>query len=631
MAKSHKSQTLSFPIRLPDQMQQEALRLLDASREAINAIIVELWPQLDRFAGDRSGHAWKQVEKYLIRRSGHGNRQERNEMEQAGRILRAQATRKQLFQIILPLLTTGLIIPAQGKRPARKDHRELRERVRALQKQMQEARDDPERFMALTNLLEQACNAYLRGQPFPTTYEELQSVPVLSAGQLPFAGDDGMEQGQTYRASVALVKSSNVTTREEDTRAALWLKLRAPDEAGRWQWGAWSSDIALPLHVQAFLENGAVPQAPTLREVRSFAGERVAVLDVILDVPAKYVSPLEQEKRVLGFDWGIRSLITVSILEMPDTPGEPSRQVSRPVFLDTGGIDGRQARLRREIDRLKSCKDQYQDLINAAGKAKAEQATPFPAHYEGWKQHVAECETRIKQCWLKYERRNKELAHLASNLLILLATLYNCRIIVGENLTTLKTIGQGRGVRGRFRNWRNNSQVRGELWRVLFYKCSLSGIRARTVEPAGTTHTCPHCHQPARTFASPAQADRKMARDWGPWLCCENPGCGWNGARDYAASLNIAALGMAFLIHYCETEEYSGFRMTSPEVKPCSYSGQGGAPLLRLQGITPRPKEGKHVYYAGWSYTLRLCTSQRNPTLSWLCTAQFRKRLLLSA
>jgi putative transposase len=99
--KTHKTQTLSFPIRLPDQMQQEALRLLDASREAINASIVELWPQLDRFAGERSGPAWKQVAKYLIRRSGHGNRQERNEMEQAGRILRAQATRKQLFQIIL--------------------------------------------------------------------------------------------------------------------------------------------------------------------------------------------------------------------------------------------------------------------------------------------------------------------------------------------------------------------------------------------------------------------------------------------------------------------------------------------------------------------------------------------------
>jgi len=53
-------------------------------------------------------------------------------MEQAGRILRAQATRKQVFQTILPLLTAGLIRPAEGKRPAKKDYRQIGERVRAL-------------------------------------------------------------------------------------------------------------------------------------------------------------------------------------------------------------------------------------------------------------------------------------------------------------------------------------------------------------------------------------------------------------------------------------------------------------------------------------------------------------------
>src|SRR6266699_6232641 len=92
-----KTQTLSFPIRLPDAMQAEALRLLDASTIAINEIITDLWPQLDLFVADRSGPAWKQVERHLVRRSGHGNRQERCEMEQAGRLLRAQATRKQVF------------------------------------------------------------------------------------------------------------------------------------------------------------------------------------------------------------------------------------------------------------------------------------------------------------------------------------------------------------------------------------------------------------------------------------------------------------------------------------------------------------------------------------------------------
>lgn len=211
---------------------------------------------------------------------------------------------------------------------------------------------------------------------------------------------------------------------------------------------------------------------------------------------------------------------------------EPYQQVSRPVFLDTGGIDGRQARLRREIDRLKACWDRYAQLIKQALAPREEHGIPLPAHVAGWQRRVKDYETRIKQCWKTYKRRNRELAHLASNLLILLALLYDCRLICGENLTTLKTEGRGRGVRGRFRNWRNNTTVRGELWRVLTYKCHLLGIRARQVEPRGTTHTCPHCHQPAKTYASSAPAHHKKAIPWGPWLCCSNPECLWDGARD---------------------------------------------------------------------------------------------------
>src|ERR1051326_8874924 len=118
---SVQTQPLSFPIRLPDTLQAEALRLLDESRSAINQLLLELWPQLDRFAAERTGPAWKQVEQYVTKRSGHGNRQERGEMEQAGRILRAQASRKQVFQTILPLLTADLIRSAEGERPGRKD------------------------------------------------------------------------------------------------------------------------------------------------------------------------------------------------------------------------------------------------------------------------------------------------------------------------------------------------------------------------------------------------------------------------------------------------------------------------------------------------------------------------------
>src|SRR5215472_6963401 len=151
---------------------------------------------------------------------------ERCEMEQTGRILRAQATRKQVFHTILPLLTAGLIRPADGKRSAKKDYRLIREQVRALRVQQQEAGEEADAFMAMTNLIEQACNFYLEREAFPTTYEELQAIPVQQVGQLPLAGDDGMQAGQTYRALLSVVQSCDLQTRAEERRANLALKLR---------------------------------------------------------------------------------------------------------------------------------------------------------------------------------------------------------------------------------------------------------------------------------------------------------------------------------------------------------------------------------------------------------------------
>jgi hypothetical protein len=189
-----KTQARSYPLRLPDSLQAPALRLLDASRTAINAMLTVLWPSLDAFASDRTGPAWKQVDALLLERPGHGSRQERCEMEQAGRLLRAQATRKQVFQTILPLLGVGLIRPAEGKRPELKDYRAIKDAVRVLRADL----EDADSFMALTNVVEQACNVYLEAGTFPVTYEELQPIPVQQVAQLTFAGDDGMEKGQTY-------------------------------------------------------------------------------------------------------------------------------------------------------------------------------------------------------------------------------------------------------------------------------------------------------------------------------------------------------------------------------------------------------------------------------------------------
>jgi putative transposase len=54
-------QPLSYNVRLPDEAQADALRLLDASRAVVNAVLVDLWPSLEEFMGERTSPAWKQV------------------------------------------------------------------------------------------------------------------------------------------------------------------------------------------------------------------------------------------------------------------------------------------------------------------------------------------------------------------------------------------------------------------------------------------------------------------------------------------------------------------------------------------------------------------------------------------
>ena len=71
--------------------------------------------------------------------------------------------------------------------------------------------------------------------------------------------------------------------------------------------------------------------------------------------------------------------------------------------------------------------------------------------------------------------------------------------------------------------------------------------------------------------------------------------------------------------------------LTSSEVKPALYTRAGATLLLPSQGITPRPLSGKHIYYAGWSYSVTLRTSQSTSLLSVLSTSKLRKHLLKRA
>jgi putative transposase len=585
---SRDQQSLSYPLRLPDSVQADALRLLDVSREVINLTVTALWDRLDEFATRTNAYAYKQVEEMLAPPLVHGHRQWRCEAEQAGRILRGQAERKQQFASILPLLEQGMIIPKSENKRGGKNRAQIKQALTTLR----DAQSDGGTAVELQSLIEQACNFYLANGCFPDTYEEMQPVPTLRAGILPYAGDDGPKTGQTYRLSLDLDQKT------------LTLALRTPDERGSWarNWRNQTVQMALPEVVVAKACAGKM-LAPSLREIIEPDGTRYAVLDVIVEVPVEEQATFEEMHTVVGFDWGVRVLVTASCVDLD------GHQVGRPFFLNTGPFDGRQARTRRQIDQLKAKvarKESQRDRfpVGDPRRIPSEEALPV-------------LRREIARCWRKYEARNQDLAHLAANVLLVLAAAFECELIAGESLKSMKSAGRGRGAKGRWRNWRNNAQVRGEVWRVLRYKCFLAGVRLEWQPPRHTSHTCPRCGKPANTYTSPEH--RSKINDWGAWLCCSSPSCLWNGSRDYAASLNIARLGAALIRHAQATGRVIHPSLTHSSVQPVSYIGTRAA--LRLPPLASRGHlmATGRIYCNGWCLSVKLRSSYATSIMLRLC------------
>ena len=565
--------SLTHTFRLPDELQNEALRLLAASRQTTNLVIEGLWDRLDEFKGGEN-QAWKQVTGMMAPPHAHGCRQWRCEAETAGRILRSQASRKAVFEQIQPVLADGLIFPSDGKRKARKNRQEMVARLDQLRADLS---DDAEKKAVMLNLAEQACNFYIENGHFPHNYFEMQPVPLLKAGMLTYAGDDGGKKGQTYRYAIL--------------ETHLELQLRTPDENGKWRWLE-PMTMPLPEETLAFVKNSQRLCAPSLRAVDLPDGHRVAYLDIIVERAPANQPGWDHQENVLGFDWGVRKLLTVTILS-PD-----GDQISRPHFLNTGGFDGKQARLRRQIDSLKAKRDR---LPQKSARRKAVQR-------------------EIDLGWNAYQQRNRALAHFCpahfcAHYLLMLAKVYGCHAIAGEWLATLKTVGRGKYTTSRWRNWRNNTTIRSAITTLLKYKGQLAGVKLRFEQPRHTSHTCPHCGAHANTYTSP---EHRAVNDWGAWLKCA--ACGWNGSRDYAASINIARLAVAFFKSRKENpnkKSYAGFRIDSPNIKPASYIGAGTAlpfvpsdsrkkVLVSLPSRRNRNGVKNRQYFAGWAKSVTM-------------------------
>ena len=344
--------------------------------------------------------------------------------------------------------------------------------------------------------------------PWPATYVEVQRPPTLNRPLLTYAADDGGTDGQAIRYALM----------PDGSALAIRLLVPADPELRSWLWCDFQLD--LPGRLRRELERGGRLQAPDLRQTRSGRW----VLDVKVESLPQGTRRGASE-RVLAFDWGLRKLISAVVME-------EGRQLSRPFFLQVGGVyvklkelRAHAALLRKKADRLKNRR------LFAEGWSDEERTVSESSE--------ASARAELEAVWRRYAELQEEMAHLASNFLLALAEESGCGVVAGEWLGSLKS-----GDKSYDLNWRIHSQIRSAILKKLRYKAKRVGIAVRLVWPRGTSHRCPRCGASSQRIADrpPHAVQRhKPGRGYRPrtcsWFVCR--ACGFNGDRDYVAALNI--------------------------------------------------------------------------------------------
>jgi hypothetical protein len=196
-------------LRLPDELQDAAVALLTFALPHEQQVIDALWSRLDEIGKIKGKHIWKTLESWLPRPSGIPSRLWRCILERGGRTLRVQATRKKIFELLLPLLKD------EHFKKEKADLLALAYRLR------DELEGNRQKIGLLVSIVEQIANFYAEKERLPKDYYELQEKPVLKTPQLPLSADDGAVKGQVYRMKIA---DGEVT-----------LRFKAPCEDGKWR------------------------------------------------------------------------------------------------------------------------------------------------------------------------------------------------------------------------------------------------------------------------------------------------------------------------------------------------------------------------------------------------------------
>ncbi|MFQ6052495.1 MAG: zinc ribbon domain-containing protein, partial [Candidatus Hydrothermarchaeota archaeon] len=340
----------------------------------------------------------------------------------------------------------------------------------------------------IENLKEQALNYLKENDSLPEDYLDLVDFPKLKNGMITYSPDDGQAikletNGKEIKVCLKVLKED--IDRSESRSDWEWIKLTC----------------ALP---DIVAEKDQQLLQPSLR-LSNISGRLTPVLDLKISVEE---NEKKESKNFLTVDWGLNKLVTVCVFS------ESGEQISRPFFLKSNAIQNKLFLLRKEIDNLKSKRDKL----------------PYGATKANWYNR------EIAKKWNKFSSIQKQLSHMAANVIVEIARIYNCSRIYVEWLKSLKSRKFGRRL-----NWKINSQVRQKIYEKVEYKANLAGISLeRPINPGWTSQFCPKCGKRGLNVKASDRLDERTKS--GGWFYCKN--CGYNADRDYVACQNLARLAL---------------------------------------------------------------------------------------
>lgn len=397
---------------------------------------------------------------------------------------------------------------------------------------------------------------------------------ALDAGLAGRTQHKAAQQGYARRKQAGVLEADEQPPRRRPTpRQAgavlvvrLLLPLLArPATATDWSWHRLT--VPVPARCQV-----GVCSPPTLR-VTDTATARADVT-VTLPAPRPLLGDDERPARVLSVDWGVRRLLSATVVRAVGHPGEDGRGQAaavdgRPLYVQAGVLQGRARRAGVHRARVQAKADHYQRL--AGGLA------AHDPRRTGLAALLARAHTELADLQAAQTNLNDQIARLAARWLVEQALAAGCQAIALEDLKTLEHRGLGRRT-----NERCSLALRGKVAASTRQAACAVGLGVVTVTARGTSALCPRCGHRLRHLRAPG------SKAGHAWAWC--PACGHSADRDHAAAENV---GQRAIAPTAPTVRHKPTRRAG--LHPATRTRRGPTPTQAKRRPTPtRPPRTTH-------------------------------------